>query len=67
MPGKKIPERRSCSHPSEKELLEWYYGTFFHKNSPGSSDIGTWINTSNFVDNLLHMASVLCKDKVKYI
>jgi hypothetical protein len=31
----KVPERRSGSRPSKKELLELRSGAFRHKNTPG--------------------------------
>jgi hypothetical protein len=36
MPGKKVLERRSGMHPSEKELPEQCTGMFHHKNTPDS-------------------------------
>jgi hypothetical protein len=33
MPGKKVPECCSGLRPSGKELPEWSYGTFHHKNT----------------------------------
>jgi hypothetical protein len=34
MPGKEVLECHSGLHPSEKEILEWWSGTFHHKSTP---------------------------------
>jgi hypothetical protein len=41
-----VPERHSALGHSEKELLEWRYGAFCHRNTPGYNATN-WLSTQS--------------------